>query len=135
MDSEFTNKLIDAVKEKNKTYDPSAANEEAKEFDTTEQVGFFYMCFKYASGGDIALFSLAVLASFVFGASMPAFSIIFGDVIDGVGGVNSFGALTDSSLMMLYIGLVVYFVSYLQITGFSVFAQRIAHKIRVNYFR
>ena len=66
---------------------------------------------------------------------MPAFCLLFGDMVDGVGGVNSFDSLGDSALYMLYIGVVVYVVSFLQIAVFSVFAQTIAHKVKIEYFR
>jgi hypothetical protein len=71
------------------------------------------MIFKYANDGDRWMFIIAVLASLLFGASMPSFCLIFGDMVDGVGGSNSFDMLSDSSLFMVYIGIGVFFVANL----------------------
>lgn len=46
---------------------------------------------------------------------MPAFCLLFGDMIDGVGGANganSFESLSDSSLLMVYISFGVFIVSF-----------------------
>ena len=104
--------LVEAIKEKTLSYDPAQDEKEGKEFDTTEKVGFFYMAFKYADAGDKCMFIVAVLSALIFGASMPSFCLLFGDMINGIGGVNSFDSLSDSALYMIYIGLGVYAVSF-----------------------
>lgn len=105
--------ITKAVEEKTKTYDPSLDQEEGKEFDTDEKVGFFEVSFRYASGSDKLIFFGALISSSLFGASMPGFCILFGDMIDGIGGVNSFDMLGDSALYMVYVGIGVYVVSFL----------------------
>jgi hypothetical protein len=94
------------------SYDPAQDENEGKEFSSNEKVGFFYMAFKYADAGDKCLFIWAVISAVVFGASMPSFCLLFGDMIDGIGGVNSFDSLSNSAVYMVYIGLGVYVVSF-----------------------
>jgi ATP-binding cassette subfamily B (MDR/TAP) protein 1 len=84
------------------------------------------MAFKYASGWDILLFVSGILAAIIFGAAMPMFSVIFGEMVDGVGGLQSFEELGTSALYMVYVGIGTLFVCFLQITGLSVFSDSIS---------
>ena len=87
--------LVEAIKEKTLSYDPSKDKEDGKEFDTTEKVGFFYMAFKYANGSDKCLFFSACISSFLSGAALPVSCVLIGGMIDGIGGVDSYESLSD----------------------------------------
>ena len=50
-----------------------------------EKIGWYNMVTRYASPLDIALLYLGVFCSIFFGASMPAFCVGFGGMVDGVG--------------------------------------------------
>ena len=103
------------VQEKVESYDPALDGEKGeKEFDETEKIGYFSMIFRYASGGDKCLWVFAAIASIGFGAALPAFCLMFGDMIDSVGGASTagFGALDDQALYMVYIGMGVFVLAF-----------------------
>jgi len=122
------------VSDKVKSYDPAQDDQEHKEFDTDEKVGFFDLCFRYASCGDRIMFGVAWTASMIFGAALPGFCLIFGEMIDSVGANAGFDSLGTQAKYMIFIGLGVYVVSFLQISLFSVYAESIAYKIKIKYF-
>ena len=66
------------------TYNPDETGEES-EFAKGEKIGWYNMVTRYASPLDIALLYLGVFCSIFFGASMPAFCVGFGGMVDGVG--------------------------------------------------
>jgi ATP-binding cassette subfamily B (MDR/TAP) protein 1 len=92
------------------------------------------MAFKYATPFDKVLFSIGLIASMLFGCALPAFSLMFGHMIDSVGG-NSFSMLSEQAKYMIYIGIGVYFISFLMLSTMSVFSERISFKIKVDYFK
>jgi len=57
-------------------------------------------------------------------------------MISGMGDSTSgdFSGFYDSSLMMFYLGIAVGVVSWVQVTLWSIFAQRIAFKVKYKYF-
>ena len=119
---DLANVIIEGVSEKTKTYDPSLDNEEHKEFESTDKVGYFHMAFKFADGKDKCLFFFGIMCSLLFGAAMPAFCLLFGEMVDGVGGVNSFSSLGDSAIYMVYMAFGVWIASGGMIALLSVFA-------------
>lgn len=74
--------------------------------------------------------------SAVFGAGMPGFSFFFGDMINGMGDTysNNYDQFKESAAMMLGLGGVMWIMSWLQVTLWAIFAQRIAYKTRMVYF-
>jgi len=126
--------LVDMVADKVSKYDPTKDGEEASAYKETEEVGFWNLIFRYATGTDIMLWVLAMIATIITGASMPAFVLIFGEMIDSIGGAGGFGSLSDQALYMVYIGIVTMFVSGTQLFLFAWFADRIAHRIKIRYF-
>jgi ABC-type bacteriocin/lantibiotic exporter with double-glycine peptidase domain len=75
------------------------------------------------------------MASMLFGGAMPGFCLIFGEMIDGVGGAEGIDSLKEQGIIMVLVGVFSMIFSGLQITLWSVFAQRIAEKTRIAYFR
>jgi len=71
---------------------------------------------------------------------MPMFMLIFGQMIDSIGsstgeGESGFSSMKSQSVMMLYVAFGVFIVSSLQMALFAVFAENIAHRIKIMYFR
>lgn len=46
------------------------------------------MVFRYASCGDKMVFFIGFLGSVVFGAALPGFSLVFGEMIDDLGAAS-----------------------------------------------
>ena len=97
-------------------------------------MGFFEMAFRYADPFDKVLFIIGLVCSLLFGCALPAFSLMFGEMIDSVGG-NSFDMLSVQAGYMLYIGFGIYVVTFLMLSTMGIFSERIAYKIKVDYFR
>ena len=85
------------------TYDRKKMDEEASEWEG-EEIGFFELMFKYASFTEKLIWWGATLAAFVFGGALPGFCLVFGDMIQDVGG-GTMDSLTFSAKMMTYIGV------------------------------
>ena len=83
--------IVEAVQDKTKDFNPDADPD--SEFTTTENMNWLTMCNRYMSGADRVKFYSGLLASLLFGGSLPAFCLLFGDMIDGVGqtGADSSG--------------------------------------------
>ena len=75
--------IVEAVQDKTKDFNPDADPD--SEFTTTENMNWLTMCNRYMSGADRVKFYSGLLASLLFGGSLPAFCLLFGDMIDGVG--------------------------------------------------
>jgi len=78
----------------------------------------------------------AFVCSFIFGAGMPGFSLLFGEMINGLGDTTKgeMDTFKSSAIMMILLGVVMWVMSWLQVTLWAIFAQRIAYKTRMVYF-
>jgi len=78
----------------------------------------------------------AILSSICFGAGMPGFCILFGDMVDGIAQTSTGGydLYKESSLSMLLLAVIMFFFSWFNITLWNIFAARIANKVRFKYF-
>ena len=83
-----TAQLCDEVAAKTKKYNPDADDGEA-EFDTTEKIGWWGMVSRERSGTDLAKFCVGAFAASALGAALPAFCLVFGEMIDGVADTGS----------------------------------------------
>ena len=128
--------MRDTVKTKVEGYNPEETGEES-EFAKGAKIGWYDMVSRYASCKDLVLLWSGILASLIFGASMPAFCVGFGGMIDGVGvgASDGFGMLQEQSLFMVYIGIAVLFLSFWQVSFLAMFAENIAFKLKLAYFR
>ena len=71
-------------------------------------IGWFEMAMRFASKSDKCLFVAAAIGTCCFGGVRPGFAFFFGKMTDGVGSAVSedqFGALEQSALNMVYIGI------------------------------
>ena len=107
--------IVEAIQDKVKDFNPDADPE--SEFDTTESIGWFELCNRYMDCADRTKFYLGLFASLFFGGSMPAFCLLFGDMIDSVGSSDgsdgdSFSSLQTQAKYMIYIGLGVWMFSW-----------------------
>jgi hypothetical protein len=91
---------------------------------------------------DRIMLYLGQAGAILFGASLPAFCLLFGNMIDGIGKAGAdtsdsssgYDALQTQAKYMIYIGFGVYIFSWFQISMFALFAESISFKTRVNYF-
>jgi hypothetical protein len=66
--------------------------------------------------------------SFLFGASMPGFCIIFGELVDDMGSMNpgeGKNPMKDNFLMMIYIAIWAFVSSAIYISGFAIFSESV----------
>ena len=81
-----TAELQEALSKAVKSYDPEAEErDESLEFHETEAVSFCEMITRFSDGCDKILAYTGFFWSFLFGASMPGFCIIFGELVDDMG--------------------------------------------------
>jgi len=73
---------------------------------------------------------------------MPGFMILFGELVDGLGQGNDsetasggMGKLTSRSGIMIYFATGILILSATQMILFQTFAENLAHKIRIRYFK
>lgn len=134
--------IVEAIEDKIKDFNPDA--DPTSEFATTESIGWFAMCYRYMDSLDQAKFISGLTASVLFGGSLPAFCLLFGDMIDGVGetGVNpdpndtsGFDGLQTQAKWMIIIGLGVWCFSWFQVTMLALFSESISFKIKMDYFK
>jgi hypothetical protein len=74
--------LTDLIKERTKKFDPKDDPDAESEFTTTDSMGFMEMVNKVASSGDKCLLVFGLSNAAMFGASLPAFCLFFGEMID-----------------------------------------------------
>ena len=76
--------------------------------------------------------------SFIFGAAMPAFCIVFGELVDDMGSMNPGSGnnpMKENTVMMLYVAIAAFVSSAFYISGFSVFSESIQFKLKIEYLK
>lgn len=81
--------IIDLSNEKTSNYDPTQAGDNASEFTTTEDVGFWYLVGKEAKGKDKCVLALGLSTACLMGIGMPAFNVFMGEMIDDMNSTSS----------------------------------------------
>jgi ATP-binding cassette subfamily B (MDR/TAP) protein 1 len=121
--------------------DPNAAKDkagEAKDVKKEEPPKKVSMAelFKYADGVDKALMIVGGLAAFINGAGMPAFSEVFGRLINGLADktANVEDEVAKVAAVMVYIGLIVLVLSAVQVVTWMIASERQMARIRQLYF-
>ena len=93
---------------------------------------------------DQAKFVSGLTASVLFGGSLPAFCLLFGDMIDSVGetggendpnDTSGFDSLQTQAKYMIIIGFGVWMFSWFQVTMLALFSESISFKIKMDYFK
>lgn len=84
-----TQQLCEEIAAKTKKYDPNAGQDGEAEFDTTEKIGWFGMIARERSTSDLVKFSIGAVMASLLGAALPAFCLVFGEMIDGVANTGS----------------------------------------------
>ena len=123
------------VSDKVAEFDPTKVVDKESEFTTTDTIPWSTIYQKQANCCDKTILGFAIMGSMLFGGAMPGFCLMFGEMIDGVGGAEGIDSLKDQAVIMVFVGIFSMIFSGLQITLWSIFAQRIAEKTRIAYFR
>ena len=92
------------------------------------------MLWRHADFSDKVLWYTGFFASLIFGSSLPAFCLLWGEMSDSLGGAGQFDEMKNQAYWMGGIGLIAWIFSALQIINFSVFAENVTHKIRIKYY-
>lgn len=79
----------------------------------------------YANSNDRAHLIAGYVAAGVAGVALPAFTFLFGDVVNGIGNNDASGVIKQAE-NMLYIGIGVFFFAWWYVAFLSILADRIA---------
>jgi ATP-binding cassette, subfamily B (MDR/TAP), member 1 len=93
--------------------------------------------FRYADNIDKALMAWGSISAFCAGAGMPAFSYVFGEMINELVGSNPADVeskLASTSLIMTIVGVVVYILQGSFVGCFLISAHRQIARIKANFF-
>ncbi|KEG14369.1 putative p-glycoprotein [Trypanosoma grayi] len=108
--------------------DTSAAKAEAKKVSALE-------VFKYASRADVAMMVVGGFAAAAVGGSSPAFSFVFGRMMNGLlSQGNAEEETAKSALIMVYIGIAVIVCTALYVSCWTIAATRQVATVRMLYF-
>lgn len=129
-------KFGDAFTNNNNNKDEEESKKEKKEAEKTVSVREL---FKYADNVDIALFVVGAILAAANGVAMPAFSLIFGKLVDIFGhNVNTsrdqlVDKVFDVAVDFLYIGIGTFVCSYGEVALFKISSERQVRRIRTEY--
>ena len=129
------------IEKKTKEYKPNEGADPETEFETLEKMSWWAMVTREMSTSDGIIFALGCTTAATVGASLPGFSLVFGEMIDDVastgannGDEDSFSQLQKTSFWMLYIGIAMFFFGWGQVSLMTRFGEKITYKTQVNYF-
>lgn len=125
---ENVEEVYELIKKKVETYDPNKKVE--SEFGTTEAMGFWDLVGRNADPCDKFTFFIGCASAMLFGACLPMFCLLFGNMIDDVGS-GGFESLQTQAKIMIFIGFGVFVVSGLMTTVFSLFAEKTIFKTKI----
>ena len=131
--------LAKAVGKKVAQYDPEMGKKDQNlEFTETEAVSFWDMVARFSTGTDELLLMNGLLWSFIFGGSFPLMVVIFGQMVDDLGGITGSGGenpMKKNAIKMIYVALATFFTSSMYIICLSIFSESVAHKLKIKYFK
>jgi len=117
---------------------PSGAPSDKKPKEETTPVSFFTL-FRFATKKDWILIVVGTCASIANGAAMPLFSLLFGDVADGFGPLNTHEEIMDTAadlcLKLFLVGIGSLVTSYFGFACWMISGERQAIEIRKRYFK
>ena len=122
--------------EKSALVEPPAKAKDGEEEEDIELVPISNL-FRFADGTDKLLILLGSLGGCAAGAAMPAFSLVFGDLFEGLNDPNPLEAsrkTMDVSWIFLWVAIGMFVTSSLQVGCFELLAERQLLKLRREYF-
>ncbi len=103
-----------------------------------KSVGLFKILYFKATCKDRLIIFFAFLGSFALGGSMPLFSILFGDTINGLGPSNNgqsfLDNITDLCLKFVYVAIGMFFAGALMVWLWTLSCRIILRKLKEAYF-
>lgn len=117
---------------------PRDTKEKENEKEKEDSISYFklYCC---ANKQDWLLMIFGSIAAVINGAGMPLLSLLFGDVADDFGPLNSPDAVVKSAgrlaLQLMGVGIGVIIASYIAIACWMIAGERQAIRIRKKYFK
>ena len=125
-------KEVDGVKG-----DGAAAEKKAE--DDTEDLPKVSCCemFRFADSYDVFLMTIGTIGAIGAGGTLPLFSYVFGDVMNALnaGSGNIMDSITTLCLYFLYLGIGMFFCSWLEIQFWMMAAGNQAERMRAEYLR
>lgn len=119
-------------------YDPQAEEKQELEFQGREVVDASVVFNRFSSTGDKLLFYNGLFWSFIFGAALPTFCFVFGELIDDIGGMATSkeeNPMVTNSLYMVYVAVGVLFTAFFYISSLAVFSESISRNMKIEYFQ
>ena len=89
-------------------------------------------------GSDILLLVFGFIGAIGFGATAPAFCVIFGEMLDDMGmsasSDNGIENLKWQAKVLVIIGVYAWIVAFFMVSFYALFGERITFKTRIAYF-
>jgi ATP-binding cassette subfamily B (MDR/TAP) protein 1 len=107
-----------------------------------DKIGYFSL-FRYASGKEVLIMIVSLLAAITAGATMPLMTLVYGNfagsfttVTTDPSAMNGFQhQINTFALYFVYLGIASLTTVYISVIGFSYTGERIAQKIRERYLQ
>ena len=92
----------------------------------------FFSLFRFATGFDIFLMIVGIIAALAVGAALPSFAFLWGMITDDIvgGGDKMVEAARDSMLIFIYVGIGIFFAGALMYSTWMIAGERQAIKCR-----
>ena len=94
---------------------------------------------RYSTTCDKILLWNGLFWSFIFGSSMPAFSIVFGELVDDLGaqqpGSGKENPMKTNTVYMLYVAAFTFLSSAMYIISFSMFSESVQYHLKIEYMK
>ncbi|RNF25640.1 ATP-binding cassette, sub-family B (MDR/TAP), member 1 [Trypanosoma conorhini] len=114
---------------------PVFSNEEVHESFERKKVSVLEV-FRYASRLDVALMIVGSVAAVGVGASLPAFSFVFGHMVnDLLSPTDPESTTAKTAVIMVYVGLGVVLLTFLSVACWMVAALRQVARVRLEYLK
>lgn len=94
--------------------------------------------FRFGDPCDAFMIFIGVIGAIGSGGVLPAFSLLFGDLINNINDPDpsvAADAVRDIALKYLWVGLGMFAAGYFRVFGFTASAKRQAHRFRMRYFK
>lgn len=94
---------------------------------------------RYSTSCDKILLWNGLFWSFIFGASMPGFSIVFGELVDDLGeqqpGSGKENPMKTNTVNMLYVAAFTFVSAAMYIISFSIFSESVQYHLKIEYMK